>query len=391
MYLLLLAVIYIIFISLGLPDSLLGSAWPTIYETFDVPISYMGFVSVIISGGTVVSGLFSERLILKFGTRAVTITSIFLTAAAMFGFSKSSEFYMLCLWAVPYGLGAGAIDAALNNYVALYYNSRHMSWLHCFWGVGTIISPYIMSYAITHGAWTDGYRAVSYMQVVIAIIALVSLPLWKVNKNGGDGGEERKPVGLKGALKIKGVPYILVGFMCYCAAEATAMLWSSSFLQGARGVTPTRAAAFGALFFIGITAGRFLAGFISDRLGDNRMIRMGACIALAGAALTALPWQATSIAGLVVIGLGCAPIYPSIIHSTPDNFGAENSQSIIGIQMASAYVGSTLMPPLFGIIANHISVALMPFYTAFFTILLVIMISKTEKAAKERREKEIRN
>lgn len=379
MYLLLLAVIYIAFISLGLPDSLLGSAWPTIYSAFDVPLSYMGIVSMIISGGTIISGLMSERLTKKFGTRFVIIISILLTAAAMFGFSKSTAFYHLCLWGIPYGFGAGAIDAALNNYVALHYNSRHMSWLHCFWGVGTIVSPYIMSYALMHGAWTSGYRAVSYIQFGIVIIMMLSLPLWKVNKDNSDRSDNEKLLGIKGALKIKGVPYLLIGFMAYCAAEATTMLWASSFLEGARGVMKEDAAAFGALFFIGITAGRFFAGFISDRVGDNRMIRIGACIALCGALCIALPFKMSSVIGFIIIGLGCAPIYPCIIHSTPSNFGAENSQGIIGIQMASAYVGSTFMPPVFGVIANHISLKLMPVYLVFFLVLLLVMISKTEK------------
>ena len=382
MYLLLLAVIYIAFISLGLPDSLLGSAWPTIHSSFNVPLSYMGIVSMIISGGTIISGLMSERLTKKFGTRTVTVVSIFLTAIAMLGFSKTTAFYQLCLWGIPYGLGAGAIDAALNNYVALHYNSRHISWLHCFWGVGTIISPYIMSYALTHSVWINGYRIVSYIQFAIVLIMLLSLPLWNINKNNSGGENNTKVLGITGAMKIKGVPYLLIGFMAYCAAEATAMLWASSFLEGVRGAAKEEAAAFGALFFIGITVGRFLAGFISDKLGDNKMIRLGACIALCGAVCIALPLKMTSIIGFIIIGLGCAPIYPCIIHSTPNNFGAENSQAIIGIQMASAYVGSTFMPPVFGIIANRISIKLMPAYLMFFLILLLVMISKTEKECK---------
>ena len=382
MYLLLLSVIYLAFISLGLPDSLLGAAWPTIRAEFDVPLSYMGFVSMIISGGTIISGLMSERVTRKFGTRAVTIVSVFLTAVALFGFSISTEFYQMCLWGIPYGLGAGAIDAALNNYVALHYSSRHMSWLHCFWGVGTIISPYIMSYALTHYAWTDGYRMVSYLQLGIAAVLMFTIPLWKVNKPTALQQSSTRVLGIKGALKIKGVPYLLLGFFSYCAAEATTMLWASSYLEGTRGVSKDEAAALGSLFFIGITAGRFLSGFISDRLGDNRMIRIGTGIALCGVLLIVLPFKITSVIGFIIIGLGCAPVYPCIIHSTPKNFGAENSQGIIGIQMASAYVGSTFMPPLFGLIANNVSLTLMPLYLAFFLILLLIMIYKTEKACR---------
>ena len=351
MYLLLLAVIYLAFISLGLPDSLLGSAWPTIRVDFGVPLSYMGMVSMIISGGTIISGLLSERLTKRFKTKTVTFVSVLLTAVALFGFSTVTEFYQMCLWAIPYGLGAGAIDAALNNYVALHYSSRHMSWLHCFWGVGTIVSPYIMSYALLHSTWTNGYRTVSCLQFAIAAVILVTLPLWKVNKQTETESGETALLGIKGAFKIKGVPCLLLGFLAYCAAEATTMLWASSYLEGTRGISNEKAAAYGSLFFIGITTGRFLSGFISDKLGDNKMIRLGVSIALAGVVCIALPFTVTAVVGFVIIGLGCAPVYPCIIHSTPDNFGAENSQGIIGIQMASAYVGSTFMPPVFGLIA----------------------------------------
>ena len=382
MYLLLLSVIYLAFIGLGLPDSLLGSAWPTIRVEFEVPLSYMGMVSMVISGGTIFSGLMSERITKKFGTRAVTTVSTLLTAVALFGFSTTTDFYQMCLWAIPYGLGAGAIDAALNNYVALYYNSRHMSWLHCFWGVGTIISPYIMSYALTHTVWANGYRMVSYLQFSIVTVLLLTIPLWKINKGNTQIEENSKVLGLRGALKIKGVPYLLTGFFAYCAAEATTMLWASSYLEGTRGVSKDKAAALGALFFIGITIGRFLAGFITDKLGDNRSIRMGTIIALFGVICTAIPVEIVTMMGFIIIGLGCAPVYPCIIHSTPTNFGAENSQGIIGIQMASAYVGSTFMPPFFGLIANYVDLKLMPLYLAFFLILLFIMIAKTEKVCK---------
>lgn len=380
MYLLLLAIIYLAFISLGLPDSLLGAAWPTIRNDFDVPLSYMGLVSMIISGGTIVSSLMSERLTKKFGAKIVTVVSVFLTAVALFGFSTATEFYQLCLWGIPYGFGAGAIDATLNNYVALHYNSKHMSWLHSFWGVGTIISPYIMSYALTHAVWMDGYRMVSYIQFGIAFVLMLTLPLWKVNQGQAATEAGVKVLGLKGALKIKGVPHLLIGFLAYCAAESTTMLWASSYLEGARGATAEEAAAFGALFFIGMTVGRFLAGFISDKVGDNRMIRLGTAIALCGVLCIAMPFKMFSLIGFVVIGLGCAPVYPCIIHSTPDNFGAENSQGIIGIQMASAYVGSTFMPPVFGVLANYIDLRLMPVYLGFFFILLLVMIDKTQKA-----------
>lgn len=379
MYLLLLAIIYIAFISLGLPDSLLGAAWPTIRSDFGVPLSYMGLVSMIISGGTIVSSLMSERLTKKFSAKIVTTVSVFLTAVALFGFSTATDFYQLCLWGIPYGLGAGAIDATLNNYVALHYSSKHMSWLHCFWGVGAIISPYIMSYALTHTVWMDGYRMVSYIQFGIVVALVLALPLWKVNRSADVEAQSTKVLGLKGALQIKGVPYLLLAFLAYCAAESTAMLWASSYLEGTRGATAEEAAAFGALFFIGITAGRFLSGFVTDKIGDNRMIRLGTAIALCGVLCIAIPIKLVSLIGFVIIGLGCAPVYPCIIHSTPTNFGAENSQGIIGIQMASAYVGSTFMPPVFGMLANYIDLRLMPVYLGFFFILLLVMIGKTEK------------
>lgn len=386
MYLLLLALIYLAFISLGLPDSLLGSAWPTMREAFQVPLSYMGIISMITSGGTICSSLMSERLTKRFGTKYVTVVSVFLTAAALFGFSISTEFWMLCLWAVPYGLGAGSIDAALNNYVALHYNSRHMSWLHCFWGVGTIVSPYIMSWALLNSTWNNGYRIVAAVQFSIAVILALTLAVWKVNKNTGGGGAKNKILGLKGALKIKGVPYLLLGFLAYCAADSTAMLWASSYLVEYHHVSKEVAAAFGSLFFIGITVGRFFSGLISEKFGDRNMIRMGTGIIMAGILCVLLPVQteALALAGLVIIGFGCAPIYPSIIHSTPFNFGEENSQGIIGIQMASAYVGSTFVPPLFGLIANHISITLFPFYLMAFFVLMIVMIEKTYRKVKNR-------
>lgn len=379
MYLLLLAVIYLAFVSLGLPDSLLGSAWPALHAMWDIPLSYMGFVSMIISGGTIVSSLLAERVTKKFGTRAVTTFSVFLTATALYGFSTVGQFYQLCLWAIPYGLGAGAIDSALNNYVALHYSSRHMTWLHCFWGVGTIVSPYVMSFALKSGVWSEGYRTVSYLQFAISAVLLLALPLWKVNKPLQAEAGGGKLLGLRGALKIPGVSTVLMGFLAYCAAEATAMLWVSSYMEGVYGVSKEAAAAFGSLFFIGITAGRFLAGFVTDRLGDNRMIRVGTAVALGGVALTALPFEVAAIVGFVVVGVGCAPIYPCIIHSAPERFGPENAQGIIGIQMASAYLGSTFMPPLFGVLANHISLKLLPVWLGGFLLLLLWMQSRSEK------------
>lgn len=385
MYSLLLALIYIAFISLGLPDSLLGSGWPVIHTDLDVPISFMGIISMTISGGTIVSSLLSDKLTGKLGTRIVTVISVFLTAFALFGFSFSTQFWMLIVFAVPYGLGAGAIDAALNNYVALHYSSKHMSWLHCFWGVGTIVSPFVMSYALTNSNWNNGYRIVGFIQLAIAILLLVTLPVWKVHNQSAE--KKQQSIGLIGALKIKGVPFLLIGFFAYCAAEATAMSWASTYFTEVKGISTEKAAQFAALFYIGITVGRFLSGFVTDKLGDKKMIIIGTCILSCGIIALMIPvsYPLVSIIGFVVIGFGCAPIYPSIIHSTPNNFGAENSGAIIGIQMASAYVGSTFIPPLFGLLGNHIGFKILPVYLIVFVALLITMLELTFKVTAKKK------
>ncbi len=377
MYTLLLALIYIAFVSLGLPDSLLGSGWPVMYADLGVPISFMGIISMVISGGTVISSLLSDKLTRKFGTRMVTVVSVFLTAVALLGFSFSHQFWVLIVFAVPYGLGAGAIDAALNNYVALHYTSRHMSWLHCFWGVGTIVSPFVMSYALAHSTWNTGYRIIGSVQLGIGLLLLFTLPFWKVNKPKAEGGTSSR--GLGGVLKIKGVPSLLIGFFAYCAAEATTMYWASSYLVEVKGVTTEQAARFASLFYIGLTVGRFLGGFIMNRLDDRKMILLGTGILSCGILALLIPVEVPilSFAGLIIIGFGCAPIYPCIIHATPYNFGAENSGAIIGIQMASAYIGSTFMPPLFGLLGNHISFGILPAYLAVFVVLMISMTEST--------------
>lgn len=363
MYTLLLLLIYLAFISLGLPDSLLGAGWPVMHTALQVPVSYMGLISMVISGGTIVSSLLSDRLTHKLGTNRVTATSVFLTAIALGGFSISSQFWMLVVFAVPYGLGAGAIDAALNNYVALHYSSKHMSWLHCFWGVGTVISPFVMSYALTTGSWQLGYRLIALIQLGIALLLVFTLPLWRVNQDPAKPTPTTKSLGLIAVLKIKGVPFLLMGFFAYCAVEATTMYWASTYLVAVKGVTSAQAAAFAALFYIGMTVGRFLGGFIMDGLGDHKMILLGTAILLIGIGCLLMPIASDQLAlvGFVVIGLGCAPIYPCIIHATPSNFGAEHSGAIIGIQMASAYVGTTLVPPLFGLLGKWISYSIYRF------------------------------
>ncbi len=375
MYSLLLAIIYISFVSLGLPDSLLGSAWPIMREGFGVSLSYAGIVSMIISGGTIVSSLMSDKLTRKLGAGLVTAISVGMTALALFGFSLSGTFLSVCLWAIPYGFGAGAVDAALNNYVALHYSSRHMSWLHAFWGVGVSVSPYIMSFCLSRSfGWQMGYRSVAIIQIILTAALFFSLPLWKGKKR--EVGEEiSAEVTLKNAIKIKGVPFVLVAFCAFCAFESTAGLWATSYMVEYRGVNPEIAARFAALFYLGITAGRFLSGFVADKIGDRNMIRIGACVVLCGVGMIILPVQSNTLAlaGLLVAGFGSAPVYPCIIHSTPTNFGKQNSQALVGIQMASAYCGSTFMPPLFGVLAEHISISLYPLYLAFFITLMLVM------------------
>lgn len=379
---LLLAVIYAAFISLGLPDSLLGSAWPVLRAELGAPLSYAGMVSMIIAGGTIVSSLLSDRLTRRFGAGLVTAVSVALTAAALAGFSLAPSFAVLCLWAVPYGLGAGAVDAALNNYVALHFAARHMSWLHCFWGIGASVSPYIMGFCLSGAAgWRGGYRAVSLLQLGLTIVLFAALPLWRGKGGAPEEDAPARAVGLAEALKIRGVPYVLLAFLSYCALESTTGLWASSYLVGWRGVDAETAARFGALFYLGITGGRFLNGFLAERAGDRRLIRGGALVMLLGILLVGLPLPpAAALAGLVVIGLGCAPVYPSIIHATPDNFGRENSQAIVGIQMASAYTGTTFLPPLFGLLAERTGVGLYPAFLAVFALLLLAMTERLNRA-----------
>lgn len=378
MFLALLIVIYISFISLGLPDSILGSAWPVMFSDFNVPLSYAGIISMIIAGNTVISSLCSSRLIKKFGTGITTFVSVLITAIALFGFSISSQFFQLCLWAIPYGLGAGCVDAGLNNFVALHYKSRHMSWLHCFWGLGAMIGPYIMGFTLSNGnSWNMGYKTISILQIILVIILFFSLPLWKKISNNNNNSEESiktKVLSLPQAFALKGAKNVFIAFFCYCALESTAGLWASSYLVIIKGLDVSLAAKFASLFYIGITAGRFLCGFISEKLGDKNMIRLGQGIILTGLILLFIPTASSvPLIALILIGLGCAPIYPSLIHSTPINFGAENSQSLIGIQMATAYIGSTFMPSIFGFLSTKLSVSLYPFYLSFFLILMIVM------------------
>ena len=410
MFSILLLMIYLAFISLGLPDALLGSAWPIMYQEFAVPVSYSGTVFMIICGGTILSSLNSEKLNRRFGTGKITAISVFLTAIALFGFSISHSFLMLCLFAIPYGLGAGSVDAALNHYVALHYSSRHMSWLHCMWGLGASVGPYIMGFVLQRGEpWNRGYLIVSIIQFILAIILFCSLSLWKKNpeelkENGSnapvgmegkatsDGAEapKQRALSLKEVFAIPGAKECMASLYSYCALEQTVGLWAGSFMVLALGMEENLAASFVALYYFGITFGRFLSGFFTMKWKDEQLVLGGSAIVFFGIFLLFTPWsKAMVLPALILIGLGCAPVYPSVIHSTPYNFGVEHSSALIGAQMASAYVGTLIMPPLFGVLGRSFSMKLFPYYSMFLLLLMIFayrrMLQVTKKARREKR------
>jgi fucose permease len=370
---LLLIIIYLSFISLGLPDSLLGPAWPTMYKSFSVPVQYAGIISMIVAGGTVISSLSSARLIRRMGVSFITMFSVLLTALALIGFSYSHYFIFLCLLAVPLGLGAGCIDAALNNYVALHYKARHMNWLHCFWGVGAAIGPMIMSAYLSAGkSWSLGYRTVGIIQVVLAIILFASSSLWIESKTAP--GKETKndtAVSFSTLLQLPGFKPVLLVFFCYCTIEATFGLWGASFLVFTRHYSPEAAARLVSFFYIGITLGRFLSGFITFKLNNQQLVYAGQAVLAAGLIVLALPFQFTVLPAFFLVGLGCAPIFPALLHETPENFGAKYSQAIMGIQMASAYVGITFMPLLFGQLASFLGYS---FFIWFIGVVLLVKV-----------------
>lgn len=381
---LLLVLIYLSFINLGLPDSLLGAVWPSVYEGLGVPLSSAGILSAIIASGTIVSSFFSGKMLARFGTGKVTAFSVLTTASALFGFYLSPSFIGLCLAAVPLGLGAGAVDAALNNFVALHYKAKHMSWLHCFWGVGATAGPVLMSFFIAQGnAWRKGYLAVSLVQFFCAGILFAALPLWRsAEKRTGPTLREHSQITntAKSPFRISGVKTALVSFFCYCALEATTGLWGASYLVGYKGVAPEIGAQWISFFFGGITAGRFLSGFAAIRISSRSLVRLGQTVAASGICALLLPLPVRfSWLGFVLIGLGCAPIYPGMLQDTPRRFGKESSQSIMGIQMAFAYMGTTLMPPLMGVLASIGSVSLLPF---FLLTTLVLMVFSSEAVYK---------
>lgn len=385
---LLLPIIYLAFISLGLPDALLGAAWPTMYPQLGAGVAWAGGVSMIISAGTIVSSLASERLNTRLGTGRVTALSVATTAVALFGFSICTQFWQLCLWAIPYGLGAGSVDAALNNYVALHYESRHMSWLHCMWGIGAAGGPVIMGWALAGSTWQNGYRIVSVLQFVLTALLLFSLPLWQTPADTGAGEDftlEHRT--LPQLMKVPGVPEVMCCFALYNGLEAVAGMWAASYCTLVRGLDATTAASWASLFYLGITVGRFFSGFLTMKFNDQQMIRLGQTLIAVGIALLLLPGSAVLPVGLVVIGLGCAPIYPCIIHETPANFGKNLSMAMTGIQMAAAYVGVTMLSPFFGVLAQNITMQLYPWALLAMLVLMFILSEQLHKKTAARRAK----
>lgn len=370
---LLLVIIYLSFISLGLPDALLGSAWPKMYPEFGVPVSYAGIISATIAVCTIISSLSSDRMTRRFGTGKVTAFSVALTCLALAGFYFSHNFLLLVFLAIPYGLGAGSVDSSLNNYVALHYKSRHMSWLHCMWGIGAASGPYIMGAVLAEGLrWNNGYGIIAILQFFLAAILFSTLRLWRKQARNKEKGEKR--LSIMDVISIRGVKAVMLAFFCYCAIEQTAMLWASSYLVIARGLDGSSAARYAGLFFLGITSGRALSGFLTMAISDRGMIRLGeAVIALGLVLFFSAPSLIFVLAAFFLLGIGCAPIYPSVIHSTPSNFGVSSSQAVMGVEMASAYVGTCLMPPLFGLIANYVSIHLFPIYILLLLIIMAIM------------------
>ncbi|WP_448983710.1 MFS transporter [Olsenella uli] len=397
---LLLPIIYLAFISLGLPDSALGSAWPSMYGTLDAQLSWVGFDTAIISAGTIVSSVLSVRLVRWLGTGRVVVLSVALTAVGLVGFSFCTSFWQLCLLALPYGLGAGAIDAALNSYVAVHYATHHMSWLHCMWGIGASGGPLVMAQCLSAtGAWNLGFRTIGIIQVAILAVLTLSLPLWKGSTDAREGANtdadkdaaERRAHGVEALpvtrlLALPGVKQALVCFFCYCALESTCGIWAASYCSLARGVAAEVAAGWASLFYAGITVGRALSGLLTLRFSDRSMIRLGQAVTLAGTALLLLPLGGAALpAGLIVIGLGCAPIYPSIIHATPRNFGERHALQLTGMQMAFAYVGSLAMPPLFGALAQVAGTWLYPICLAALLALMIVMAEGLNAAVAHRR------
>ena len=376
----LLMMIYLSFISLGLPDSMLGSAWPAMNVSLNAPLWGAGLVQMLISFCTIISSLNSAKLIRRFGTGKLTAISVATTALALLGFSLAKNYAFLLLMAVPLGLGAGAVDAGLNNYVALHCEAKHMSWLHCFWGVGTIIGPMILSAVLrVGGSWATGYRAVGLIQCAVSALLFATLGMWK---RGNIQQEEygAKALSVWEVLSLPGAKAGMVTFLCYCALESTLGLWGATYISQVRGVDEATAASFGAMFYIGITVGRAISGFMAMKLLPKQMVRVGQALLALGCIFMMIPAGSTlSGIGLVVCGLGCAPIYPNIIQDTPVNYGTENSQAAIGVQMAFAYVGSTFLPSIFGALAGVGGYGLLPYFAISICVLMTVLFGIQKK------------
>lgn len=373
MFSFLLLIIYIVFISLGLPDTALGSAWPSIYPSLDVPVSYASILTIIVPVCTIISSLNSDRLTRKFGTGKVTLVSVFLSMVGLFGYSISSEFWMICMFAIPYGLGAGGVDSSINNYVATHYSSKHMNWLHAMWGIGATIGPLLMGYTLTSGkTWDKGYLLLGILQAIVVLILFLTINLWKENKK--EDVIKEKPLTIKQTLMVKGALVLLLCFFCYSAVEQTVMLWCGTYLAMHLNMSEELAASFSSLFIVGMTIGRIISGFISVKLNEKQMIRLGSSLMVVGLVVMILNLgNIISFIGICLLGLGCAPIYPSIIHSIPTYFGKDKSQAIIGVQMAFAYLGVVLAPSLFGIIVEYVGIYWLSIYLLFFTILMIVL------------------
>ena len=389
MFQLLLAIIYLAFISLGLPDSLLGSAWPAMYQELAVPVSYAGIISMIIAVGTIISSLHSDRLTRRFGTGRVTAFSVLMTAAALFGFSISRSYVMLCLWAIPYGLGAGSVDASLNNYVALHYKARAMNFLHAFWGVGTLVGPFLLSYFFAHGmSWRNGYISIGSIQSVILVIILLSGKLWSkagesnITEDGKKPEIRKQKEKLSDAIKQPGAVAAMLGFFSYCSMEQSSMLWASTFLVSARGFSESSAAASAGLLFWGITAGRIVSGLIADRINEEKLIRISQCSILISVFLVLFTPPSLSPIALFLLGMGFGPMYPTMLHQTPEYFGHQFSARIMGLEMSSAYIGSAFMPALFGVIGRSISMTIFPIYVLALLFLNIIVIEIKRRRTK---------
>lgn len=362
----LLVIIYITFISLGLPDSVLGAAWPTMYGDLGAAVSSAGFLSMIVTAGTVISSLLTDRLVRRFGVGKLTAFSVCMTAAALLGFSFAPSFGVLCLLALPLGLGAGAVDAGLNNFVALHYEARHMSWLHCFWGIGVTVSPALLSFFLGQPqGWRQGYRLIGALQCVLSAVLLFTLPLWRQKRAAAETEEAAPAAVCQRPFSLPLAKPAMLSFFCYCALETLANLWSASYLVNAKGLAPQEAARWVSLFFFGITLGRFLSGFATMRLSNPNLIRLGHVFGAVGIVFLFFPGVLPAV-GLFLLGLGCAPIYPCTLHETPVRFGAANAQSLMGLQMACAYVGSTVVPPAAGLLTNVTGFGLIPVLMLLF-------------------------